>query len=238
VFVRFPTPGKVKTRLAAGVGPVAACAFYRACANYTMQLACRCSSAHAAIHYSNGDKEADILDWVASLGLQATKLRPQSANPCLGFKMRLALEQELAEPGVTKVLVIGSDIPGLTESVLAAAVEALDSYEVVLGPAFDGGYYLLGMRGPHVEASLFEGIEWSTSSVLEGTLQRAEAAGMRVAPQDTLPMLQDIDTVDDLRAWKDMQGKREVATVEPDAAEISASRDCLLKIVEQVMSQT
>eukprot|EP00967_Tisochrysis_lutea_P137323 scaffold246252_cov20-Tisochrysis_lutea.AAC.1 len=98
VFVRFPTPGKVKTRLAAGVGPVAACAFYRACANYTMQLACRCSSAHAAIHYSNGDKEADILDWVASLGLQ--------------------------------VLVIGSDIPGLTESVLAAAVEALDSYEV------------------------------------------------------------------------------------------------------------
>ncbi|KAF5830260.1 nucleotide-diphospho-sugar transferase [Dunaliella salina] len=238
IFVRFPAPGKVKTRLAAGVGPAAACAFYRACASYTIQLVCRHSSAHVAIYYSSGDKEADILEWVASLGLQPTKLRSQSTDPCLGVKIRLALEQELAVPGVTKALVLGSDIPGLTKAVLEAAVDALDTHEVVLGPAVDGGFYLLGTRGPQVEPSLFEGIEWSTSSVLEKVLQKATAAGLRVAPLNTLPVLQDIDTLDDLRAWKDTQGTEEVAAMKSHAAEISSSRDCLLKTVEQVISQT
>jgi glycosyltransferase A (GT-A) superfamily protein (DUF2064 family) len=70
---------------------------------------------------------------------------------------------------------------------------------MVVGPAEDGGYYLLGLR--RVPHELFERIEWSTSRVLKQTLQRASESGLSVAPGATLPTLADIDTVQDVRAW-------------------------------------
>eukprot|EP00798_Chlamydomonas_sp_ICE-L_P012744 gene12744-15993_t len=90
---------------------------------------------------------------------------------------------------------------------------------VVIGPAVDGGYYLLGCR-EQVHAQLFEDIEWSTPNVLAATLSRAAAIGLSVAPLDTLPRLQDIDTAEDLRSW--------LLNAESDASTVRSLAEALL----------
>lgn len=92
-----------------------------------------------------------------------------------------------------QMVVVGTDIPDVTASTLRDALDALDRHEAVVGPAHDGGYYLLGLRQP--AAALFEGIEWSTGSVLRDTLERAARAHISMAPIATLPTLQDIDDI-------------------------------------------
>eukprot|EP00877_Chromochloris_zofingiensis_P013105 jgi/Chrzof1/8048/UNPLg00093.t1 len=98
-----------------------------------------------------------------------------------------------------KVLIIGTDIPDISTALLQAAVAALDTADVVIGPAKDGGYYLIGMT--NIVRELFHGMAWSTSSVLEQTVAVAQRLGLAVAPLDTLPCLHDIDVIDDLRDW-------------------------------------
>jgi glycosyltransferase A (GT-A) superfamily protein (DUF2064 family) len=126
-------------------------------------------------------------------------------------------------------IVVGTDIPDLSANVLARAAAALlgdtgstsngppgssqqqhqqqEPADMVLGPAVDGGYYLLGLRTaallrPEVQAgAVFEGVTWSCSSVLERTLAAATKLGLRCAPLDTLPLLRDVDTVQDAAAW-------------------------------------
>ena len=92
--------------------------------------------------------------------------------------------------------IIGTDCPGLRASHLAGAFAALETADVVLGPATDGGYYLLGLRQPQPE--LFRNKAWSTDSVLADTVADARRLGLRVA---LLPELRDVDDVDDLAAW-------------------------------------
>lgn len=94
----------------------------------------------------------------------------------------------------SQMVVVGTDIPDVAASTLQMALAALQEHEAVVGPAHDGGYYLLGLRRP--QEALFRGMEWSTSSVLRETVARAEAAGLRLAPLATLPTLQDIDDVE------------------------------------------
>ncbi|GFR50184.1 hypothetical protein Agub_g12353, partial [Astrephomene gubernaculifera] len=102
--------------------------------------------------------------------------------------------------GARKVLITGTDIPDLTAALLRRAAEALDQHEVVLGPALDGGYYLLGLTRLEEEA-LFRGIPWSSSRVLGDTVAAAAACGLRVAPLEWLPRLRDVDTREDLEEW-------------------------------------
>lgn len=108
-------------------------------------------------------------------------------------------------------IVIGTDIPDLSAAVLDKAVDALQQYDMVLGPAKDGGYYLIGFRTntllkPEVQSyKVFEGVTWSTDSVLKDTVRAAEAVSVNLAPLDVLPMLQDIDTLEDLQAWLEQQ---------------------------------
>jgi glycosyltransferase A (GT-A) superfamily protein (DUF2064 family) len=105
------------------------------------------------------------------------------------------------------VMVIGTDIPDLSTAVLDAAAAALATHDVVLGPARDGGFYLLGFRTeallkPEVQSGqVFESVQWSTDSVLLRTVAGVERLGLRLAPVDTLPVLQDVDTLQDLQAW-------------------------------------
>jgi hypothetical protein len=97
------------------------------------------------------------------------------------------------------VLVIGTDIPDISSGLLAAAAAALQRHDAVLGPAADGGYYLLGLR--RLPRGLFEGIAWSTETVCQRQLDNAARLGLDVAPLGTLPVLRDIDTAQDLSAW-------------------------------------
>ncbi len=97
--------------------------------------------------------------------------------------------------GAERVAIIGTDSPAVSRATAVEALDALSAADVVLGPAEDGGYYLLALRRPQPE--LFEGVAWSTSSVLADTVARARKAGLSVR---LLSPLRDIDTPEDLRA--------------------------------------
>ncbi|KAJ9523069.1 hypothetical protein QJQ45_023936, partial [Haematococcus lacustris] len=159
-FCRLPVPGQVKTRLAYSIGADAACEWYSACAQYTVAL---CSSlphlASLVVYHSCKDESEDMQQWLGAVGLGSPRVAaqpptkalvrvlvlstPQRKGGDLGDKMLEALQQEAQRH--PKVIIVGSDVPGLSVAVLEAAVRALDEHEVVLGPAVDGGYYLLGL---------------------------------------------------------------------------------------------
>jgi rSAM/selenodomain-associated transferase 1 len=115
--------------------------------------------------------------------------------------MANAVEHRL-RAGATHVLVIGTDAPELTRDILDDAFAALDRADVVIGPASDGGYYLIGMR--ELRRDLFEDIPWSTPETLARTLAAARAGGLRV---HVLDILSDVDTGDDWRAWMRRSGR-------------------------------
>jgi rSAM/selenodomain-associated transferase 2 len=110
--------------------------------------------------------------------------------------MHEAFRQAFQE-GVEKVVIVGTDCPGLTEDLTQEAFAGLDQGDVALGPAKDGGYYLIGLRRPMEE--LFRGIPWGTGEVLAKTLETARRLGLRVS---LLKLLDDVDRPEDLPAWE------------------------------------
>jgi hypothetical protein len=96
--------------------------------------------------------------------------------------------------GARRVAIVGTDVPWVSRAHVLRAFSALDRHDLCLGPARDGGYYLLALA--RAEARLFEGIGWSTPQVLAETLARADALGLRAARLETLT---DVDTLDDVR---------------------------------------
>jgi hypothetical protein len=101
------------------------------------------------------------------------------------------------ETGMNSVVLIGTDCPDLNASLLAQAFQALKQHDLVLGPAEDGGYYLIGLR--RLIPELFTGISWSTAEVLQQTQSIAQRLGLAVA---YLPLLSDVDRPEDLWVWK------------------------------------
>jgi len=137
-----------------------------------------------AVYHSSDDPTEEVAAWLTSaLGEKAPGIdvKPQMQGSCLGSKMHQAMTVEARTAG--RLIIIGSDCPSLTPSILAKATQALDGgMDVVLGPADDGGFYLLGLTSEALERSgkaLFEGTEWSTSQVLSQTLSKAELCKMR-----------------------------------------------------------
>ena len=118
----------------------------------------------------------------------------------LGARLIYAVEDAFKE-GSDRIVIVGTDIPGIDNAILAQAFQALDKVDVVLGPAHDGGYYLIGMKRPIPQ--LFRNISWSTSEVLQQTLQAARGAGLVVK---LLRPLQDIDLPSDLDYWEQLSG--------------------------------
>jgi len=110
----------------------------------------------------------------------------------LGGRLASAFTELLSDPS-DRAVVIGADCPDLDPAVIRQAFAALDGHDLVLGPARDGGYYLIGLRRP--SPSLFEAVSWGTDRVLSETLERAASAGLGV---ETLQVLDDIDTPEDL----------------------------------------
>lgn len=192
VFARVPALGRVKSRLAAGVGEPAALAVYHELLAIT----------HAAILEAGVPATVWLAD-AAGASPTATEAQEWAAlTACcqptgdLGKRMAAAFAAAFAA-GAGRVAIIGTDCPGLRASHLEQAFALLAEHEVVLGPATDGGYYLLGLRQPQPE--LFQNKAWSTASVLADTLADARRLGHRVA---LLPELRDVDTAADLAAWR------------------------------------
>ena len=194
----------MKTRLAAEIGADAALRVYRRLAEHAVAEARALGSDVALrIHFTPADAEAAVRRW---LGDGGAVYLPQ-ADADLGGRMRAAFEAAFAD-GHRRVAVIGSDLPGLTVGLLRQALDSLDHHPAVLGPAHDGGYYVLGLRA--MIPDLFHHIPWSTAHVFDATMARLGALGLAPA---LLPALGDVDVAADLpegwRAWA--AGEREVA---------------------------
>ncbi len=190
VFARYPEPGNTKTRLIPAVGAVAAADIQHRLSLRTLTIArefCRDQKDDVEIRFTGGTAEQmGILygtDW---------RFREQH-NGGLGQRLALAIADGFLG-GARSVVVIGTDCPALSADHLRATHEALVDADVVLGPALDGGYYLVGLRQPHSE--LFDGIAWSTDQVLMQTQEAANRLGLSV---HLLEALADIDRPEDLR---------------------------------------
>jgi hypothetical protein len=191
IFARFPEPGRVKTRLAAGIGDRAACRIYRTIAERTVQRADRWAEGRgrSVRIYTTGRAGPRWHRWLGT----DRDIRSQSGDD-LGERMHRALTQGL-EDRFDAAMCVGTDAPGLTADHLARAQELLEETDVVVGPSRDGGYYLIGLSRP--APGLFRDIPWSTDRVLDATREAAQRAGLRMAE---LPALNDVDTAADLWA--------------------------------------
>jgi rSAM/selenodomain-associated transferase 1 len=188
VFVRAPEAGRVKTRLAATLGAEGALRVYRRLAEHTLREA-RAVGGEVRVHFTPADAGDEVRAWLGD----GPRYLPQSAGD-LGARMEAAFRTAF-EDGAERVVIIGSDLPELSAALLRRAFGALETHPAVIGPARDGGYYLLGMRT--MIGGLFDAIPWSTDQVLARTLDRLRAAGIEPAFLDTLS---DVDEMDDLPA--------------------------------------
>ena len=184
IFIKNPQLGKVKTRLAASIGDQKALEVYRKLLSKTHQATSSLSCARQ-VWYSNFIEEDDC--WAPG---DYQKCLQQGSD--LGDRMKNAFRQAF-EDGYQGVVIIGSDCPDIKPEILKQAFTQLSQRDVVIGPSRDGGYYLLGMSSFY--GRLFDGIEWSTPFVFEQTKARIKQLGLSC---DTLPTLNDIDTVEDL----------------------------------------
>jgi hypothetical protein len=193
VYAKRPLPGHAKTRLGAAIGPAAAAGVYaRLLYAYLLDLL-EADLGETDVVLSVAEPE-DVPFFEPAF--PELTVRPQVAGD-LGQRMAASFEQAFAT-GAERVVLTGSDIPGLEHWSVAAAFAELVEAPVVIGPAADGGYYLLGMRAPG--ADLFTGVAWSTEAVLDQTLDRAAAHRLDVA---YLPQRVDLDTGADFVWWKD-----------------------------------
>lgn len=189
VMTRFPEPGRTKTRLIPALGADRAAAVHRRLIVCTLNVVSQWAEAHDCdieVRYTGGDES----QFLAQFGVQP-RYAPQSEGS-LGQRMNSAVEAVFSD-GAKRIVIIGTDCPGLEASHLTHAFEQLTDRDVVIGPATDGGYYLLGMRR-HLPR-LFDDIAWGTETVFRQTLERAAEARNTVG---LLPMLSDVDYAEDL----------------------------------------
>jgi uncharacterized protein len=187
IFYKNLVQGKVKTRLAATIGVDKAFDLYKAMVEKT----------HLISHKIKVDKIVFYSDEITKDDIWNNHFKKQlQRGDDLGEKMMNAFKDAFAM-GYTKAVLIGTDIPSLTEDILNNAFNKLDNNDVVIGPAYDGGYYLLGMKVLHT--SLFKDIEWSTSQVFEQTIFRIDNLNLNYS---LLPQLHDIDEEKDLIHFK------------------------------------
>lgn len=189
VFVKAPVPGRVKTRLCPPLSPTQAATLYIAFAKDTLEAARSAANSQVDVFY---DSSADFPDLGWLEPVPPLPFSPQKGDD-LGMRLDLAFDGTFSR-GTGKAVAIGSDTPHIEPAAIERAFSLLDRADVVLGPAADGGYHLIGLKEPC--SFLFQGISWSTASVLRQTLERAKQRGLRTA---MLPALFDVDTISDLR---------------------------------------
>lgn len=186
-FVKYPTPGKVKTRLAKTMGEQEAAKLYSELAEKNLRVIASLHQRNIfdlVIVYDPPEKREDIKRWL----FLSCEYLPQRGGG-LSERLKHAFG-EAFQKGAKRVMALGSDTLGLTTDIIQQGFEALQSSEVVVGPAEDGGYYLIGSAS--FQPKLFEGIAWSTSDVLPQTYKTIN--NLRLSYQ-TLSQLQDLDEI-------------------------------------------
>ena len=189
LFLRYPERGAVKTRLAKDIGEERACELYR----------CFLEDLNAAARGLPADRivsAAGVRDPGASDLFDGCVHIPQRGAD-LGERMHNAFADAFTR-GYSRAVLVGSDIPSVTTELLDRALARLAARDCVMGPAGDGGYYLIGFRRETPRRELFQGIGWSAPRVFEDTRNRIIASGLSLA---LVPALDDIDGLDDLRKF-------------------------------------
>lgn len=189
IFTRYPEPGKTKTRLVPALGNAGAAQIHRQMAEQTVTMADSFAKDYdcaLTIYYQGGSLQS-MIDWLGHHSYQEQYPGDIGQRLDKGFK-KTFLRQK------TSVIAIGTDCPDLRPELLTKAFAALDKSDVVLGPAFDGGYYLIGLNKLH--SALFTDIDWGTKSVLSQTLLKADHNNLT---SSLLEPLHDIDRPEDIK---------------------------------------
>jgi len=188
IFANAPEKGRVKSRIAADLGPDVALTAYKTLAEHTVAAASHVDWCRKTIAYApNGTGDA-MRSWFGDL----FDYRAQGDGD-LGRRMLASLERAFSD-GADRVVLIGVDCPGVTDAIITESFARLDAAEAVIGPSFDGGYYLIGMKKPIKE--LFTDIPFGTGDTLQKTLMSARRASIRVS---LLEWKRDVNTGD---AWR------------------------------------
>jgi len=186
VFARVPLPGKVKTRLIDTLGPAGAATLYQALLWHTLAQVEQCSEITPYLFADSVEGQT----WFSARLAPRWQCMAQCEGP-LGERMHAALSMTLAVHA--RAVLIGSDIVDVSAARLGAALMSLATCDAVIGPAADGGYWLIGLTAPC--AALFTGVAWGSEVVLAQTVHRLNDAGLRWSE---LPLGHDVDTPRDL----------------------------------------
>lgn len=209
VFAKAPVPRRVKTRLIPAVGADGAATLHAA---FVRDVVARHQRGdRRLVVWRGGDVDHPL--W-ADLGVEL-ETQPEGD---LGDRLKVAFAKELA--GGAAVVVLGTDSPTLPPGLVDAAFAALETHPVVIGPACDGGYYLIGMRGAVVP--VFDGVAWGTESVFAHTIETLNAAGVDYA---VLDFWYDVDRPDDLRLLRALRHRLPAPTPTHTLAALAALDD-------------
>ncbi len=190
-FVKYPEPGKVKTRLARTLGPEAAANAYRGLAESIFHTLSngemKSKDFETIVFFDPPEKELDIKAWLPNAAAYwSQEGKDLEARLIQAFRMAF-------DCGARQVLALGSDTLGFKGGLIPKAFDALNHYDVVIGPVKDGGYYLIGLA--FEEKDIFSNIPWSTSGVYQSTVQYLEREQLSYY---RLPLLEDLDEVKNL----------------------------------------
>lgn len=193
VMAKAPVPGFAKTRLAPAIGERAAARLHRRLALETLHAACAADCGPLQVWCAPDANHR----FFRALRKRCRAITSPQPGGDLGQRMAAAVAAHFAHSPDLPLLLIGTDCPVLSPGHLQAAAGALTSHDVVLIPAEDGGYVLIGFRQPVPE--VFEGVAWSTAAVLDQTRERLRAAGLRWCELDPL---WDLDEPADLARYQ------------------------------------
>lgn len=186
VFARYPVAGEVKTRLSPAVPAALASELHAAMLTDALVAVADAGAGPPVLYWASEPPEA------ATFAIPTGAITRRQRGTGLGERLTAAFGELLAGPD-DRAVIVGADCPDLAPVVIRRAFEALGRQDVVLGPAEDGGYYLIGLR--RRVPALFEGVHWGGGTVLAETLERARHAGLGV---ELLVTLGDIDTPEDV----------------------------------------
>ncbi|MCL1470980.1 TIGR04282 family arsenosugar biosynthesis glycosyltransferase [Argonema antarcticum] len=191
VFTRYPEAGKAKTRLIPVLGAEGAATLHRQMTESAIAL-CRdtinrvSTTLSIEVHFAGGDRQL-MQQWLGD-----DIIYRQQSEGDIGMRMASAFEIAFSN-NMDNVIIIGSDCPTLNSQIIASAFQALYQHDLVLGPATDGGYYLIALN--RLIPELFTGITWSTSEVFQQTVEIAAKLNLDVA---YLSELADVDRPEDI----------------------------------------
>ncbi len=233
IFTRFPEPGTTKTRLIPALGAEGAADLQRRMTERMFRVASGLQtkrSLNLEVRYEGGSREK-VRAWLGA----DVELSAQKGGP-LDQRMLEAFEAAFGA-GCRRVVIIGTDIPGITDAIIDDAFEQLHRKDLVLGPATDGGYYLIGLRHSAIKSArplLSDAVAWGTDKVLQTSLEIADDCGLSYS---LLAALTDIDRPEDLPVWQenfsstsDMGADQKISVIVPAVDEIDNIEATLLPL--------